>query len=351
MNNITDITQKKARNISYAFMVLMLAVVAWQGLATPLLSALFSYLALRALLLGKNPRKWTAIALFMILLAAICYGFSMFVADAAKSLPEIVEKLGPSVMSLAREYQVNLPFNDYDSLKAFVIEAATDRLPMVGHIARVVTTQLVFLIIGCIVAISIFLSPVLELGRPLNASPRNLYSLCLDEVSARFSAFYRSFATVMGAQLAISLINTALTMIFVLATGMPHTIIIVGVTFLCGMLPVIGNLVSNAFIIGIGLTVSPTMALAALAFLVTIHKLEYFLNSRIIGARIRNPLWLMLIGLLIGERLMGIPGMILAPVLLYYIKVEASGISLPAAKEVSVTESLTADPTQPPPAA
>jgi predicted PurR-regulated permease PerM len=31
-----------------------------------------------------------------------------------------------------------------------------------------------------------------------------------------------------------------------------------------------------------------------------------------------------LLGLLLGEKLMGIPGMILAPVLLHYIKVEAS---------------------------
>jgi len=31
-----------------------------------------------------------------------------------------------------------------------------------------------------------------------------------------------------------------------------------------------------------------------------------------------------LIGLVVGERLAGIPGMILAPVMLHYIKVEAS---------------------------
>jgi predicted PurR-regulated permease PerM len=64
--------------------------------------------------------------------------------------------------------------------------------------------------------------------------------------------------------------------------------------------------------------------LIALGFLVVIHKLEYFLNSKIIGDRIKSPLWLTLIGLVLGEKLMGIPGMILAPVVLHYIKVEAS---------------------------
>ena len=66
------------------------------------------------------------------------------------------------------------------------------------------------------------------------------------------------------------------------------------------------------------------MALVALCFLVVVHKLEYFLNSKIIGDRIKNPMWMTLIGLLVGEKLMGIPGMILAPIVLHYIKIEAS---------------------------
>jgi predicted PurR-regulated permease PerM len=35
-------------------------------------------------------------------------------------------------------------------------------------------------------------------------------------------------------------------------------------------------------------------------------------------------MWLTLLGLVLGEKLMGIPGMILAPVVLHFIKVEAS---------------------------
>ena len=91
-----------------------------------------------------------------------------------------------------------------------------------------------------------------------------------------------------------------------------------------GLIPIVGNLISNVIIVSVALTMSEKMALGSLAFLVIIHKLEYFLNSRIIGRRIKNPMWLTLIGLIIGERLMGIPGMILAPVILHYIKVEAS---------------------------
>jgi predicted PurR-regulated permease PerM len=61
---------------------------------------------------------------------------------------------------------------------------------------------------------------------------------------------------------------------------------------------------------------------------VVIHKLEYFLNSKIIGRRIRNPLWLTLLALILGEKLLGLPGMILAPVVLNYIRMEASRIEV-----------------------
>jgi predicted PurR-regulated permease PerM len=61
--------------------------------------------------------------------------------------------------------------------------------------------------------------------------------------------------------------------------------------------------------------------------LIVIHKLEYFLNSQIIGNRIEYPLWATLLGIVVGERLMGVPGMILAPVILHYIKSEAAALT------------------------
>ena len=77
-----------------------------------------------------------------------------------------------------------------------------------------------------------------------------------------------------------------------------------------------------------GLTVDPKYALGALGFLIVIHKFEYFLNSKIIGKRIQNPMWMTLLGLILGERLMGVPGMILAPVILHYIKMETSRLAV-----------------------
>src|SRR2546425_1555377 len=101
----------------------------------------------------------------------------------------------------------------------------------------------------------------------------------------------------MGAQITISLINTVLTAIFVLTIQLPYAPLAIAASFLCGLLPIIGNIISNSIIVFLAMTVSVKMALAALVFLIAIHKLEYFLNSKIIGQRIQNPVWLTLIAL------------------------------------------------------
>ena len=106
---------------------------------------------------------------------------------------------------------------------------------------------------------------------------------------------------------------------------------VIGLTFFCGLFPIVGNVVSNTVIVFIGFLVSAKIAFIALIFLIVIHKLEYFLNSKIVGARIRNPIWLTLIGLIIGEKLMGVPGMILSPVILNYLRVEMSKIEVRSA--------------------
>jgi len=188
----------------------------------------------------------------------------------------------------------------------------------------------VLLIAGLVVAASLFLSVTWGTEPDVRASQDSLYATVVRELVRRFKLFFQSFAKVIGAQIIISVINTGLTAIFLLVMGYKFAAVLVALTFLCGLLPIIGNLLSNTLIVGVGFTVSPKTALIALIFLVVIHKLEYFLNSKIIGDRIKTPMWLTLIGLIVGEKLMGIPGMILAPVVLHYIKMEASRNKPPA---------------------
>src|SRR5215207_5033079 len=89
-----------------------------------------------------------------------------------------------------------------------------------------------------------------------------------------------AFRSVVFAQVRISALNTALTALYLLVIvpwmgiQLPFAKTIVVVTFITGLLPVIGNLISNTVIVVVSLSVSPVLALSSLAFLVVIHKLE-----------------------------------------------------------------------------
>ena len=321
--------------LSYAVLGVTIVLARVLHLEAPLLVILFSYFALRQLYFLTR-RKWLALALFIIGVAGVAVAGVYFTRTAFLALPNVADSSIPSANAWAQKRQIELPFTDFESLRQFVVNALGEEanyLRNVANVAKATTRNVVFSILGIIAAASLSFKTGLDPYRGTHRVKNNLYSICCDEVSRRFRDFYRSFATVMGAQITISLINTALTAIFLLAVHMPHAPLLIVVTFLCGLVPIVGNLISNTIIVFVALTMSLKLAISALVFLVVIHKLEYLLNSKIIGDRIRNPVWLTLIALILGERLMGIPGLILAPVVLNYLRVEMLTVEVPTRHE------------------
>src|SRR5690242_9734413 len=321
--------------VSYAVLAVTIVLARVLHLEAPLLVMLFSYFALRQLYFLTR-RKWLALALFIIGVAGVAAAGVYFTRTAYLALPNVADSSIPSASAWAQKRQIELPFTDFESLRQFVVNALGEEanyLRNVANVAKATTTNLVFSILGIIAAASLFFKTGLDPYRGTHRVKNNLYSICCDEVSRRFRDFYRSFATVMGAQITISLINTLLTAIFLFVVQMPHAPLLIAVTFLCGLVPIVGNLISNTIIVFVALTVSLKLAISALVFLVVIHKLEYLLNSKIIGDRIRNPVWLTLIALILGERLMGVPGLILAPVVLNYVRVEMLTVEVPDRRE------------------
>lgn len=316
----------KPARFSYAVLAATLVLLGLVKLGAPLLALLFSYFVLTKLG-GFIRNKWLTLALFILVLAGISYTAGHFIRAAVSALPKIADNAIPAASAWAEAREMHLPFTDFESLKTMATEAIKEEAHYLGNVANVArhaSTLMVFVIIGVVAAVSLFFNSQLDLFRESHAVRNNLYSVCCEEISARFREFYYSFATVIGAQMTISFVNTILTAIFVSVVQLPYAPVVIGLTFLCGLVPIVGNVVSNTVIVFIGFLVSPKVAIGALVFLVVIHKLEYLLNSKIIGARIRNPIWLTLFGLIVGEKLMGVPGMILSPVVLNYLRVEMS---------------------------
>jgi len=308
--------------ISHVIMAVLLLLAGGLHLGTLILTVLFGYFALQQFSFGRS--KFWGVTLYLIAVAAIGWGVFYFSRQAYIAAPRIAETTIPAVVGYAEKQGVELPFSDPASFKAAAINEVKEDVANAGRFLRAAAFQIVLLFIGLVVALGLFLNATSGAENDPQTARDSLYATVVRELDIRARNFYRSFSRVIGAQIIISIINTALTSGFLFWNGYPYATVLVAFTFLCGLLPIIGNIISNTLIVGVSFTLSPNMALVALIFLIVIHKLEYFLNSKIIGDRIKSPMWLTLIGLVLGEKLMGVPGMILAPVVLHYIKVEAS---------------------------
>ncbi len=139
-----------------------------------------------------------------------------------------------------------------------------------------------------------------------------------------------AFRRIVFAQLRISALNTTLTAIYLVVVlpmmgiQLPLVKTMIAVTFVAGLLPVLGNLISNTVIVIVSLSYSLGAAVGSLVFLVVIHKLEYFVNARIVGTQIRAAAWELLLAMLAMEAAFGVPGVIAAPIYYAYLKDELS---------------------------
>jgi predicted PurR-regulated permease PerM len=186
---------------------------------------------------------------------------------------------------------------------------------------RLIGQLLIGIVIGAILAL--YSARARPVGGPLTVV-----------LKARCANLAIAFREVVFAQIKISGVNTLLTATFLLivlplfGVHLPLAKALIAATFVFGLLPVIGNLISNTLIFVVALSISLWVALAALGFLIVIHKLEYFLNARIVGTMISARAWELLIAMLLMESVFGVAGLVAAPVYYGYLKRELAAARL-----------------------
>src|SRR5262249_964907 len=98
----SELAADSSGRFSYLFMLGALVLVIGLHLSTPLLAALFTYLALTRLLLSRRGGKWLAVVVFLALLASATYALGYFVNQTVRALPEIADKAIPSIIETAK---------------------------------------------------------------------------------------------------------------------------------------------------------------------------------------------------------------------------------------------------------
>jgi len=247
-----------------------------------------------AIFLRKGPDN---LAMLLSQLATIVENLKHFLpAEVTQNLSSGTESIKTIIAQWFREHAGEVRTLGTDTLRVF------------AHI-------LVGLIVGALAALHEAVPSV---------SPTPL----IHALSMRAGLLATTFRRIMLAQLPISAINTTLTGVYLFVVlpafgiDLPFVKTLIVVTFIAGLLPVAGNLVSNTVIFLVSMSVSFAVAVASLVFLVVIHKLEYFLNARIVGARTNARSWEILIAMLLFEAAFGLRGVIAAPIFYVYVKQE-----------------------------
>lgn len=320
-------TMNSARRTSYLLFASVIVGVVALHLGPVALAGLFSYMIMdltHRRIRGAMPElaaRLVALVVFLVIAVSLSWMVAEFVRLTLARTPLILSQLLPQVDKLASEYGLDLPFENLHQFRTAILEAIKENARSITAESGLLTRGFFQLIVGIFVAILCFLSePDASKARP------NFFDAVRRELDQRVQVFMLGFEKILGAQVLISLINTFVTLVFLLAIGLPYVHFLTLATFLFGVIPIIGNIMSNCAIIGTAMTVSPRMAFAALLFLIITHKAQYFLNSRILGSRINTPMWQLLLGLLVGEAIMGVPGMVLAPAMLHYLREEMIAI-------------------------
>ncbi|WP_213879565.1 hypothetical protein [Pseudomonas sp. dw_358] len=280
---------------------------------------------LEGLISGRRAR-WVAVALLGTLVVSV---LALIFAGAISFLLHEAENPGASLdkfMGVVDRARSQLPpfIDAYLPASAAEFQVAISawlskhlaELQLVGKdAAHMFVTLLIGMVLGAIIALQ-------QVTDSLQRKP--LAAALFD----RLRLLVRAFRNIVFAQIKIAALNTFFTAIFLAiilplcGIKLPLTKTLIVLTFLLGLLPVIGNLMSNTLITVVGLSLSIWVAVAALGYLIVIHKVEYFLNARIVGGQISAKSWELLLAMLIFEAAFGLPGVVAGPVYYAYLKSE-----------------------------
>jgi predicted PurR-regulated permease PerM len=314
---------------SIVIAAIALLAVLWLNL----LSALFAGLAGFALyhrvraFTGPAQGSWQTRAVRWLLVSATVAGLAAAVLAAAEllfksgglgRLMQLVADTLDQLRATAPGWVVERLPESADSVQQAVSGWLRNHAHDVQRWSGMALKILVHIIIG--LAIGLMAATAREAAP--HAAPRRPLVLL---ARARMQQLASAFGDVFAAQLRISFINAVLTGIYLLAIlpalgyRVPLGPTLVGFTFFASLVPIIGNLLSNAAVTVAALTVSVWLGVASLGFLVVIHKLEYFLNARIVGGRTNVPTYAMLGSMLVLESAFGLAGLVAAPVFCAWI--------------------------------
>lgn len=316
---------------SYLLILVALVVILTHGLLVALLAGLLVHSLVVILSpkfdgqVGKGRARIVSVSLigtFIItaLTLAIWSAITFFQSDAG-STHAMLQKMADILDASRAQCPVwicsHMPDNT-EELRELITKWMREHAHEAKSLSSDASHTLVRLLLGMIIG------AMISLHNPVKFSTAPLAIALID----RIKTLSRAFKKVVFAQVRISAVNTVATGIYVLVVlpsldiHLPMAKSLLVITFVAGMLPIIGNLISNTILVIVALPYGFPVAISSLVFLIVLHKLEYFLNAKIIGTQIQARAWELLIAMLVMESIFGLAGVVAAPIFYAYLKQE-----------------------------
>ena len=329
---------------SYLLMASALLLVMWRGLLPGLLCACLGFLLtrwlaprlawLRRRLPGGAGHSQAGQALaaaavmlspLLLLVLALSHSRS-YIVEAPQQYRELLDFMARTVLELRLKLPTDIAAQlpegaaEIQRIIAAYLGAKAGALAMAG---RAWLGGLLYAYVGLLIG-------ALAAVRTVGATRGPL----AQQLVLRIAFLGDAFRQIVAAQFWIAAFNTLLTALFLLLVlplwdlTLPYTPALITLTFLAGLVPIVGNLLCNAVITIVGLSVSPAAAVACLAFLILIHKAEYVINAKVVGQRTHMGVWELLSVMFVAEAVFGPAGLVAAPLFYAYLKKELEAARL-----------------------
>ncbi|PYQ60861.1 MAG: hypothetical protein DMF58_06865 [Acidobacteria bacterium] len=314
----------------------LLIYVMFVRIVAAVIGGLALYLILDRLALSLSKRipgmaaRTTAVILVTLVGGGVVIGAAAFSISFLQHHVDTLPAMMRQMADILRSTRLWLGGYGHQLIPDVMTDAETIKTGMVDWLKRhadalkiaggTFSIGLLHVVMGMLLAIVVFFRHVTH----HDDEARGPLAMYLTEKVDRFA---HVFSRIASAQIKVSLFNTFITALYLLTLlllgrTIPFMTTLIVITFIFGLIPIVGNIVSNAVLVILSLGVSGGTAIVSLVFVVALSKLQYVLTSRLVGGEVDSQAWEILFAIIVGEAAFGISGVIMAPIVYAFVKGE-----------------------------
>lgn len=278
----------------------------------------------------KNPRSKTrgGISIFLAYLTVVAVIATVILAVA----PKLVEsynylqwRMSYYLTSALNWLEENLPYSDvfaeqYHHLTVYIQDSALasftniqKQLPAIFSVFNRVLSETWSIVIGIIVSVYFITTRQQLLGIIRKVMTALFNKPRRDWIYSITHRIYKNFVDYTTGRLLYTLINAVIFYFLMWILNFPYYPLVACIIGIGGIIPVAGTLLGGIIAIFIIFITSPSMAVWFVLLLITVNTLSYiYIQPKIVKARVRRPVGITLIAVIVMGAIFGIVGTLVA---------------------------------------